>query len=310
VPLSRRAPEARRRAAITFALSLAAVGIAGCECASAEHASVRFRAAEPSAPDPEALPVATRDDLPAATPALTITIHRDTVAVDNRALVESWPSRERERARAGRPRSTAEAGENGTEWPIVRGSAALPDPAALRIDALATLLSRAAAVERAREGSSAAPIAYSIRAAARTPWRRIVQVMITAGATGWAEPRLLLRDASGTEVALAMPLAREPTGAPLTIAIPSSRDILASIATTPLAVGCGSIYEVAIDSVPARAGAIDRDALSRCLDAARGAGPAIHGATLAADGTIPFGELAPVLEAMRARYPAVEISTR
>jgi biopolymer transport protein ExbD len=101
-----------------------------------------------------------------------------------------------------------------------------------------------------------------------------------------------------------------PTPAPVRVDLSADRAVRVAIGSAPLVPGCGAVHDAPIDAVSAHAGAIDREALVRCLDAARRAGPPIDGATLSADPDLPYGEVIAVLELLHARYHNLAIAVR
>lgn len=169
--------------ALVFTFASWTIALCGCSC---ERESSTF------APRPasEALPRATRDDLPPATPALTITVREDGFSIDNLALVQSWPSDDRSRV----------------ENPYISGDFAAPGNSELVAPGLFDVLQRAADIERLRSNGAGTPIAYALRVHTDAPWRRVLQAIHTAGRAGFSEPRFILRAPAGDgEVMLVLP---------------------------------------------------------------------------------------------------------
>lgn len=91
--------------------------------------------------------------------------------------------------------------------------------------------------------------------------------------------------------------------APLHLILTDRRTVRVEIGPRPLAPGCGSVHDAPIDVLLV----IDPEGIARCLEAARGAGPSISGARLSADGAIPYEQIAPALEQLRARSDTVTL---
>lgn len=327
--------------------ALLALALAGCECGAPAPRAEPAPGASPGATpapepaataSPEPIPRGTRVDLPIAIPALTLTITRDAVELDSTALVATWPPADRERV----PDAALH----------VRVEVDGPTPG-YRIPAIADAFARMTEADRARAGAAITPSAFAVRVEPTVSWRRVIDGVYSGAASGWSEPRFVLRAPDGREVFLSMPaprhdgpsaadrqaaadvervaaevdrLVRELQGAetpapagdrdapapplptdgaaPLHVVVTGARTVRVSIGARPLAPGCGSVHDAAIDVVPA----LDPAALGRCLDAARGAGPTISGARFSSDGEIPFGELVPLLETLRARHDVVELT--
>lgn len=165
---------------------------------------------------PPLLPRATRDDLPVATPALTITVHEDGFSIDNLALVQSWPSADRARI----------------ENPYISGDFAAPHDHELTAPLLGRALQHATDIERLRSEDTGTPIAYALRVHAGIPWRRVLQAIHTAGQAGLSEPRFVLRTPSGEgEVMLALPT--PPSHLDSAQALAFERELRAIVETDP-----------------------------------------------------------------------------
>ena len=145
------------------------------------------------------LPTASRDDLPASTPAITITIGPRTFAVSNRALVATWPPPERD----------------AVPHPIVERT--IEDQTdTLDVPALVVALSDAIAVERRRVafvGASGVTTVFALRAASDVHFGRVLAAIHAAGAVGLSAPRFALASASG-ERALTLAVPRSMGEAP------------------------------------------------------------------------------------------------
>lgn len=281
------------RSVAILAIALLATG---CSCETEEVAPpAADESAVPASEDASAPPRATRDDLPAATPALTIALEPDAFVVDSHALVETWPASERARVSA-----------EGFD-PVVHERIAASDGSLLVAPLLETLR-HAAQLERVRAGGAGTPIAYALRVPGNVPWRRVVQALHAAGLAGWSEPRFVLRAArSDGEVALAVPPpSSERATDPIDVAVDRSRAMVVRREGTALAPGCLAPGTDTPSVAPSADRTTDPAALARCLDAGNLRGVSQR-ATLAADGAIPFAEIAPVLELIRARFASLEI---
>ncbi|MFN7698154.1 MAG: hypothetical protein ACK6CU_22470 [Deltaproteobacteria bacterium] len=161
----------------------------------------------PGAVDARALAPATRSDLPAATPAITVVVEGRRLVVTNEALVATWPPGDRERLAAA-PRPGAPE-----RWPAIRVEVELPEDAPLRVPALVEALTAALDAERARSGAGA-PTAVALRITGVSPWLGVERALYAAGMAGLSEPRLVL-SSGRDEVELRLPLPRT-RGAALT----------------------------------------------------------------------------------------------
>lgn len=180
-----------------------ALALVGCSCDGeaptlAPHASIA--APEPAEPV-EHLPTASRTDLPAASPAITITVRRDEFLVSNRAVVETWPGPER--TAVGRTRALGDADYPVVDREIDDASDALTIPGlrAAMVDVAAVESARAAIVHA--EGS---PTAFAVRADADVHFGRVLAAVFAAAMVGLNQPRLVLASASGErELRLTLP---------------------------------------------------------------------------------------------------------
>ncbi|AKF10406.1 hypothetical protein [Sandaracinus amylolyticus] len=297
-------------------IALAMLGVASaCTCEPAHTPEVEVEVVDVPR---DALPRARRGDLPAATPMVTLEVREDGFTVDNRALIATWPERDRARL------SDAEI---HAEVPVASE--------ALEVPALSEVMARARRTEEARAEGGGTPIAYALRAAPEVSWRRVSQAMWSAGREGWAEPRVVLLDGE-REVVLALPpshrgrradverevaAALEALGegtprregatrhaevepASPSITITATLDVQVTLRGEPLAPSCDAVSPSA-PAIPARERHVDVDALARCLDAARAT------ATLAPDEralfavaaapSVQFGEITAVLETLASR---------
>lgn len=223
------------------ALGLVAL-LAGCECQSRET-TLRPVVVEPvvEAPSDEGaitLPRTPRADLPAATATLVVEVHPRGYRVSNRALVDSWPPPERERAAANAPPTEP-------EFPVVEASIPTTDPAPLLSTGLRDAMARAAAADRARDPAAGAPIAFSIRAPSDARWERILRALFAAGMAGYAEPWLLVVDDANTERALRIPSSHTP----MDDTRASIRDALSALGTHPPGAGAAEV-EAPSDGAP------------------------------------------------------------
>lgn len=97
------------------------------------------------------------------------------------------------------------------------------------------------------------------------------------------------------------PLAEPPGIAPLAITLTGAHDLELRVRGEPLDAACARTGGEP-PTLPARDGAVDVAGLGRCIDTARATEPlAIGMLMLAADPALPFAEVAPVLETLRAR---------
>jgi hypothetical protein len=317
--------------------ALAALAVAGCTCEAPPSPSATLQVPTQDE-DPTALPRATRSDLPAATPALELELTNDGFAVDTSAIIATWPPADRERAAAAAPPGDA-------TWPLttVRGAHRTDG---LVVPELGSALERARDVELARSGDGPAPTGYALRAGASVPWGHVLDALYTAGQAGWAEPHFVLRAPSGDgRVQLVVPLPRSrrgqlppasaaavfeaervlaealgepppprpaepaPATLPLLISIEATREVRVRVGARHLAPGCATASETAVAAVPG-ATSVDREALVRCLDAARPPELASVGTILDAARDLPYGEVAPILELLAARDEQLEIGAR
>jgi hypothetical protein len=170
------------------ALVLAA-WLAGCSCDGAPPTSA---APEPTEVAP-VLPTATRADLPAAVPAITITIGPRSFVVSNAALVASWPEVEREAV--GRTRPLGDAAYPVVERTVDDGS---DDP--LHVIGLREAVTAVVAVEHARSAivhAEGITGAFAIRAEPDVHFGRVLAALYAAGSLGLVEPRYVLASPSG-----------------------------------------------------------------------------------------------------------------
>jgi hypothetical protein len=202
----------QRASALTFLTIFAALSSTpACECESDEPS---FTGARPPVSDPaprgdetipgaideHALAPATRTDLPASSPAITVLVEGRRVVVTNEALIATWPPSDRERLAAAPPPGATEG------WPSIRTEIELAEDAPLRVPGLVEALTATLDVERIRSGSGA-PNAVALRVTGASPWLGVERVLYAAGMAGLSEPRFVL--ASGrAEVELRLPLPR------------------------------------------------------------------------------------------------------
>jgi hypothetical protein len=288
-----------------FVIASSLLMLVGCSC---EHDDVRMipHPAPEVGQAPSLLPRATRDDLPAATPALTITVNEDGFSIDNLALVQSWPSADRARV----------------ENLYISGDFMTPGDTELMVPALGRALQNAAAASRSRSESAGTPIAYALRVSAEVPWRRVLQAIHTAGQAGFSEPRFVLRAASGQgEVMLALPA--PPSSLDPAQALALEREIRALAESDPSirvpnALGAArraSTHEIIITGEAAIElrigdrtvcnhdavhGAPNITALSECLTHIESNDSRT---ILTPDNHLLFGQIAPLLEMLTARGP-------
>ncbi|UJR86186.1 Hypothetical protein I5071_82680 [Sandaracinus amylolyticus] len=283
------------------------LGIASaCTCEPAPTAPPTIEAPR------DALPRATRDDLPAATPMVRVDVREDGFTVDNRALIATWPEGDRAR--------------------VPDAEIAVDVPAsseALEVPALSEIMVRARRIEDARAEGAGIPIAYALRAAPEVSWRRVSQAMWSAGREGWTEPRVVLLEGE-REVVLALPpshrgrragierevaaalageVAPEPSDslepAWPAITITPSLEVRITLRDQPLAPSCDTTQPSAPPTIPARDHHVDVDALVRCLDVARTTTSLVLDErplfAVSAAPSVPFGEITPVLEVLASR---------
>jgi len=278
---------------------VAALLLVGCTCDAPRAAP------PPSAlpsfvalPEPT-LPSATRDDLPAATPLVTVTITRTTYAVSNAALVGTWPSTER---------------------------AVLPQPivdrtiddatTVLEVPALVSAFSDAVTIDRARAaavGAEGVMTAFAIRAAPGVAYARVLAAIYAAGQAGLREPRLvLLRGTSERVLPIALPRAEGPdreaveavnaalaalgepipeVDAGLAPRVPRTYVSLDDSRVRVRPAGTDVASESALDETTAREASTGRSALDVALDAA-----GEHPIVFEAPPTARYGEVVPLLE--------------
>lgn len=215
------------------ALVLGSLG-SGCECADDEPS---FTAAPPprdeepppvepipGATTPGALAPATRTDLPAADPAITVSVDGESVEVSNAALVASWPPAERERLAAAPPEGANEG------WPVVSFGTSLEATASeLGPSDVTAALRRATDVERARSGGGA-PTVVALRVTGASPWSSVLRVLFATGMAGLSEPRFVLTSGR-EEVELRLPVARTeaPSALPGPMAGRDPAEVVAAI---------------------------------------------------------------------------------
>lgn len=175
-------------------LAVLVLALVGCSCE--DRATLRAPQASTAEPEPEVpaerLPAASRTDLPALTPAITIRVHEGSFVVSNRAVVETWP--ETERAAVERTRPVGDA-----DYPIVERD--VDDASdALAIPGLSAALREVAAVESARAAivhAEGSPTAFALRADADVPFGRVLSAVYAAAMVGLNQPRLVLASAEG-----------------------------------------------------------------------------------------------------------------
>ncbi len=168
--------------------------LAGCSCDDAEPAP---RTHDPVAPievpaPVSQLPTAGRADLPAASPAITITVGERTFVVSNRALVATWPPAERQAVGQTRPLGDA-------DYPSVERE--VNDATiALMVPGLHDAMSEVLAVETARSSivhaGGITPV-FALRAGPDVPFGRVLAAIYAAALTGFNEPRLVLASPDG-----------------------------------------------------------------------------------------------------------------
>ncbi|GAB5544014.1 MAG: hypothetical protein SangKO_037740 [Sandaracinaceae bacterium] len=311
------------RESAALALSL----LAACTPGSCEGAGDRLPASERQpVTDESPAPVrAARDDLPLATPATEVTLRRGAIRVHNHALVGTWPAEALEAARGAGP-------EGAMDWPRLDTTLEAPTADGSRFPSLEAVLVRARRAEASATGSGSGAGVYNFRVDADVPMVDLQRVMFSASMAGYGAPRLLF-DADGEE--RMMPWPRAPNDARLTEA--QIAELLAaagqpvepapSAPTTPPAPP-GARLE--LDDERARAYVGDRlqapgcerdaaegtqmtfdgdapvDALVRCLArlATRVEGRRL---VLRADGELPFGRVAPLLQHAAADFEQVSV---
>lgn len=186
---------------------LVAAWLAGCSCDGGEATPPASAAPETIAPPPRTapLPTASRTDLPAATPAITITVRDDAFVISNAALVASWPPAER--AAVGQTRPLGDADYPVVEREIDDASTdlvipALHDPMA----AVASIESTRASIVHA-DGTTQV---FALRAEPDVHWGRLLSAIYAAGSVGLSQPRLVLASPDGErELRIVLPSARE-----------------------------------------------------------------------------------------------------
>ncbi len=200
--------------------ALLTVLLAGCSCDAPEAVTTRAPETVEVEPPRATLPSASRTDLPAVTPMLTVEITDDEFHLSNTALIATWPAREREALLRGQPAGDA-------RWPEVEAQIRAHGDD-ISIPALREAFAHAANVDHARAalaGDVGAPIAFAIRAGPDVRFVRVLQAIYAAGLAGYAEPRLVLLS-STTEAALPLPLPRGPSARDSFVA----RDLAAALA--------------------------------------------------------------------------------
>ena len=135
---------------------------------------------------------ATSADLPAATPALAITVTAHSFVLSNRALVESWPTMEREAIGRARPLGDA-------SYPVMEREV---DDASdvLLVAGLREAVSEMRGPERVRASLANAEgitSVVAIRADADVHYARVVAALFAAGMNALDRPRLVLASAGG-----------------------------------------------------------------------------------------------------------------
>jgi hypothetical protein len=104
-----------------------------------------------------------------------------------------------------------------------------------------------------------------------------------------------------------------PRPLPISVELRADRSVRIAIGDRPLTPGCGSDRPAPGDALPPRGrdGALDRDAVERCLEAAHRAGsPMARPIQVMADPDLPFGDITPLLELLRTRTDELEIGVR
>lgn len=202
----------QRPSGLTLLAVLATLsGTPACDCAADEPSFTGARPPVtepaprgdetiPGAVDEHALAPATRTDLPASSPAITVLVEGRRVVVTNEALIATWPPGDRERLASAPPAGATE------RWPSLRTELELTDDTPLRVPGLVEALTATLDVERTRSGSGA-PTAVALRITGASPWSSVERVLFAAGMAGLSDPRFVL--ASGRdEVELRLPLPR------------------------------------------------------------------------------------------------------
>ncbi len=276
--------------------ALVALCLVGCSCERLPEPPASVPPTEIEAPPVVTLP-STTADLPAATPALSITVSARSFELSNRALVESWPTMEREAV--GRMRPLGDA-----SYPVMAREV---DDASdvLLVPGLREAVSEMRGPERARatlahaEGITGV---VAIRADADVHYARVVAALFAAGMNALDRPRLVLSSAGGErELRLAEHTRPEPVPGQIVaprvqLAVRMTADGLdVRTADRRFAPGC------ATDATPGDTAAptIERAsmtpaAIERCLDAI-GANTVV---LFSASGALRYGDVVDVLVAI------------
>lgn len=280
----------RGRALALFALLLGP----GCAAISCEaDPPARAPSSSPRDPTRGVWPVATRADLPLATPATRVTAYADgTLEVSNEALVGSWPETARERARAEAPTTPG--------WPVVRRALLGPRVEGMTIASLQQALVEARAAERAATGAGSGAGVFDLKVEGAVPVGRVEAIFYTAAQVGYGAPRIVLA-AEPEERALPWPSAPPRRG-------PTREAIEAALRDPTLGLPIGGEaeprLELGADRLRVGDAALDLEpaGLERALAGVEGP------LTLSVAGAVPFARLASVLQALHPRAVRLDVT--